>query len=92
MKRSHEEQERKFNAGLSKARGGQSQHQFLKAIDLEFFKDGKWLRVPDTSQQQDEHRALLQMFGDFWESLDAKNRWGGNFKAIYDPNHFERGK
>ena len=92
LKRSHEEQERKFNLGLSKARGGESQHQHLKAIDIEFFLEGKWLRVPDNADAIKEHKQTLQHVGDYWESLSPKNRWGGNFNSIYDPNHFERGK
>ena len=28
-------------------------------------------------------------FGEYWESMDPKNRWGGNFPRG-DANHFER--
>ena len=34
----------------------------------------------------------LQSIGDFWESLDPLNRWGGNFKSFVDTSHFEREK
>lgn len=45
------------------------------AIDLNLFKDGVYL--PDT----EDYRA----FGEYWESLDPLNRWGGRFK---DGGHF----
>ena len=28
--------------------------------------------------------------GDFWESLDPLNQWGGNWKSFKDQPHFER--
>ena len=92
LQRSYAEQQRKLDAGLSKAKPGESQHQHLRAIDLEFFKDGTWLKVPDNEEAQKEHKEILQRFGNYWESLSPKNRWGGNFTTIYDPNHFERVK
>lgn len=93
LKRSHQEQERLYNLGLSKAKGGESRHQQLMAIDIDFFNEvGRWLKVPTEKTAIKEHRELLAPFGKFWEGLDEKNRWGGNFKSIYDPNHFERGK
>jgi hypothetical protein len=36
-------------------------------------------------------RELIEPLGAFWESLDPKNRWGGNFKSRPgDLAHFER--
>ena len=32
----------------------------------------------------------IKPLGDFWESLDPKNRWGGNWKKLVDTPHFER--
>lgn len=50
------------------------------AIDLNLFdKSGKYLT------QTDDYRT----FGEYWESLDPKNRWGGRFTRA-DGNHFER--
>ena len=46
------------------------------AIDLNLFKDGVYLS--DT----ESHRV----FGEWWEALDPRNRWGGRFK---DGNHYE---
>lgn len=56
-----------------------SLHILKLAIDLNLFKDGKYLG--DT----ESHRPL----GEFWESLDIANRWGGRFKRP-DGNHYER--
>jgi len=36
-------------------------------------------------------KEKLQPFGDFWEALNSRNRWGGNFHSLFDFNHFERG-
>lgn len=56
-----------------------SQHCKRLAIDIDLFKDGKYL-----TETHDYER-----FGCFWENLDARNRWGGRFKRG-DGNHFER--
>lgn len=58
-----------------------SLHTQRLAIDLNLFdKNGKFL---DSS---DSHAP----FGKYWESLDSKNRWGGNFSTMKDGNHYER--
>lgn len=53
------------------------------AVDFNFFiKNGE---IPTSK------RELLEPLGAFWESLDPKNRWGGNFKSRPgDVYHFER--
>lgn len=53
-----------------------SNHLRRLAIDLNCFIGGK-LVIP---------RDL----GEYWESLDPKNRWGGNFPTLKDDDHFER--
>lgn len=53
-----------------------SLHLKRLAIDLNLFKEGKYLT--DT----ESHRP----FGEWWETLDPLNRWGGRFK---DGNHYE---
>ena len=50
------------------------------AIDLNFFKDGKIIW----------DKSALAPLGAFWETLNPKNRWGGNFKSLVDCPHFER--
>jgi hypothetical protein len=57
-----------------------SNHMRRCAIDLNFFKDGKLVW----------DKAQLATIGAYWESLNPKNRWGGNFKSLVDVPHFER--
>ena len=56
---------------------GKSEHKRRLAADLNLFKDGKYLTTTE------DHKVL----GEFWESLDPLNRWGGNWD---DGNHYER--
>ena len=48
--------------------------------DLNFFKDGKLTY----------NVAALRPVGDYWESLNPKNQWGGNWKSFKDVPHFQR--
>lgn len=73
--RSPEEAERLAKLGLGKKT---SLHISRLAIDLNLFKDGKYL------MKTEDHKPL----GEFWESLSTKNYtccWGGRFK---DGNHY----
>ena len=63
-----------FKTGRSKTMN--SMHIQKCAIDLHFTK-GRVLCYP-------------KELGDFWESLDPKNQWGGNWKSFKDRPHFER--
>jgi len=76
--RTPEQQEIYLKTGRSKTMA--INHLKRCAIDLNFFKDGKltW------------DKAQLAPLGAYWESLDPKNRWGGNFKSLIDVPHFER--
>ena len=76
--RTPEQQAQYVKTGRSKTL--QSNHLRRLAIDLNFFKDGKL--VYDV--------AALRPLGTFWEALNPKNRWGGNFKSLIDVPHFER--
>ena len=58
----------------------QSNHLKRLAIDLNFFKDGRIIW----------DKQILAPLGAYWESLNPKNRWGGNFKSLVDVPHFER--
>jgi hypothetical protein len=58
----------------------QSIHLKRCAIDLNFFKDGKIIW----------DKEMLAPIGAYWEGLNPKNRWGGNFKSLLDVPHFER--
>jgi len=55
-----------------------SLHYIRCAMDLNLFKDGKYL------DKSEDHAEL----GKFWESLHPDCRWGGNFSTS-DGNHYE---
>ena len=55
-------------------------HPRRLAIDLMLFNEAKFL------QDTKDYKEL----GDFWESLNPLNRWGGNFTRLADGVHFER--
>ena len=69
-----------FDQGKSKTM--KNSHGDRLAVDLNFFKP---VTFELTYAKKD-----LQQFGDYWESLDKKNIWGGNWKTIIDTPHFER--
>jgi hypothetical protein len=48
------------------------------AIDLNLFKDGKFLTTSE------DHRIL----GEYWKTLHPLCRWGGDFKPRPDGNHY----
>ena len=54
-----------------------SQHYKKLAADINLFYDGDFLT------RTKDHKPL----GDYWESLDPLNRWGGRYD---DGNHYER--
>jgi hypothetical protein len=56
-----------------------SNHMRRLAVDFNFVIDGKLTYDKDD----------LKSYGDFWESLNPLNRWGGNFETITDTDHFE---
>ena len=75
--RTQEQQQIYFDTGRSKTMN--SNHLRRLAVDFNFFIDGElfW-----------KHDKII-MLGEYWESLDDNNRWGGNFKSITDSPHFE---
>lgn len=76
--RSAEQQEIYFKNGRSKTM--HSNHLRRCAIDLNFFWNGKLVW----------DKELIRPLGEYWEALNPKNRWGGNFKGFVDVPHFER--
>ena len=76
--RTPEQQEIYMKTGRSQTMN--SLHLQRLAVDLNFFKDGKLTYDIPT----------LKPVGDYWESLDPKNNWGGNWKSFKDVPHFER--
>lgn len=83
--RTMEQQEIYLKTGRSKTRD--SQHLKRMAIDFNIFKDGKLCSRDD-----------IKPLGDYWESLNHLNRWGGNWRGLVDSGksnfvdspHFER--
>lgn len=57
-----------------------SNHLRRCAIDLNFFLNGALI----------QSKTVLQPVGDYWESLNPKNKWGGNWSSFLDIPHFER--
>lgn len=74
VERTVEQQKLYVNTGRSKTMN--SNHLRKCAADLHFFKDGQ-ICYPDE-------------LGNFWESLNPKNSWGGSWKSFKDKPHFER--
>jgi len=63
-----------------------SLHMDSLAGDIQFFKGGVYIN----GLERMESKRQLQEIGDFWESLDRQNAWGGNWKTFIDTPHFER--
>ena len=89
--RPQEMQEIYYRTGRSKTLN--SQHRKKKAQDFNFIKAGRYIN----GLKDEEAERILRPLGIFWESLDPKNRWGGNFDkdfSLLDPwkdvGHFER--
>lgn len=76
--RTPEQQKIYVESGRSKTM--KSNHLRRLAIDLNFFQKGELI--------YDKER--LKPLGDYWESLNPQNRWGGNFTTLKDVPHFER--
>lgn len=67
-------------SGKTRSKTLYSNHMKRLAVDFNFFINNK-LTYTD---------PLIEELGQYWESLDMHNRWGGNFKGFYDAPHFER--
>jgi peptidoglycan L-alanyl-D-glutamate endopeptidase CwlK len=78
LARPREMQELYFKRGSSKTMN--SNHLRRLAQDYNIFFEGKLCY----------DKVKLKPLGDYWESLNEYNRWGGNFKSILDTPHFER--
>lgn len=76
VQRTIEQQKLYIKAGRSKTLN--SRHLDKCAADLHFTKNGQ-LCYP-------------KELGTYWESLNTKNQWGGNWKSFKDEPHFERSK
>lgn len=78
LQRPLEMQEIYVRTGRSKTMIGY--HLRKLAIDLNFFIAGELCY----DKQQ------LQPVGEYWEALNPKNSWGGNWQSFKDLPHFER--
>jgi len=76
--RTPEQQRIYVETGRSKTMA--SNHLRRCAIDLNFFRNGTLVY----------DKAALQPIGDYWEGLEPKNSWGGNWSSFKDIPHFER--
>lgn len=74
VERTVEQQQLYVKQGKSKTMN--SIHLKKCAADLHFTKDGAI--------------CYPQELGDYWESLDPINQWGGNWKTFVDRPHFQR--
>lgn len=72
------------NLATNKSRAKRSLHMDRLAIDMNLFVDGEVIH--------DKKHPAWQDLGDFWESLDEKNEWGGRWNSINDPYHFQRNR
>ena len=64
-----------------RSRTMESLHLQRRAVDLNFFIDGKLTY----------DKKVLAPLGLFWESLHPLNSWGGNGVKLVDTPHFSRG-
>ena len=77
--RTPEQQEIYLKTGRSKTM--QSLHLQRRAVDLNFFMDGKLIY----------NKAAIAPLGVYWESLHPLNSWGGHGVKLVDVPHFSRG-
>jgi hypothetical protein len=88
LHRPQEVQQQLYNEGLTKTL--ESNHLYSCAIDLNIFIGNRILTNLRKKDLTKEEVYLLNEIGAFWENLNKLNRWGGFWKSIYDPGHFER--
>ena len=74
--RTEYQQEEHVRQGKSKTMN--SNHLRRLAVDFNFLINGELTYDKDT----------LEVLGEYWELIDDKNRWGGNFPSKDTP-HFE---
>ena len=70
----------KLYVKLGRSKTFNSMHLKKCAVDLNLFLDGKL--IYDVS--------LVKPLGEYWESLNPKNQWGGHWKSFKDVPHFQR--
>lgn len=81
--RTPEQQQIYVKSGRSKTM--KSKHLSRLAIDLNFFikdENGRWKLTWSVDK--------IKPIGNYWESLNNNNVWGGNWSKFKDVPHFER--
>ncbi|KKK87036.1 hypothetical protein LCGC14_2757250 [marine sediment metagenome] len=87
-----------YDMGLSKIEE-RGPHGDRLARDYNIWVDGQWIGLLiKTDKDYFRIKKILQPIGDYWESLNPLNRWGGNWRGFGrskkrgDIPHFERMK
>ena len=70
---------------VTKAKGGQSNHNFGIAVDLGVFQGGKYLDGSNPKKAAAVHRKIA----DRAKSKKLKTEWGGDWKSFPDQPHHE---
>ena len=81
--RNKEDQEKAFNQGNSKARYGQSPHNFTPARAFDFTP------YPCDWNNIEDFKRVAHIIMQCAEELDINITWGGNFKSFKDYPHIE---
>lgn len=91
--RSPEDQQKAYDSGHSKAKPGQSPHNYYPSFAVDIYpyptptvlKNGKKV-IDDNSKEWDKMAAIMNMVS-LQKGIDLK--WGGLFKNLVDKPHFE---
>jgi hypothetical protein len=86
--RSNAEQEQEYARGMSKARAGQSLHNYTPcyAFDV-FFNDDKDTPLDKSDDVADYDFINFQRFGEMAKSIGLE--WGGDWKGLVDGPHIQ---
>jgi peptidoglycan L-alanyl-D-glutamate endopeptidase CwlK len=84
--RNEEEQEKAFLDGYSKAKFGQSPHNYQpsKAVDI-----APWVGGHIPWNNREEFYVMATVILSVANKLGIKIKWGGHFKSFFDGPHFE---
>ena len=87
-------EQQKIYVSTGRSRTMNSQHVIKLAGDLNFFQGDIYINA-----LAEKAVDILKPVGMFWESLDVKNVWGGNFDRDFnrkdpwiDSGHFQRNR
>lgn len=80
-----EVQEILIKKGISSTKN--SMHIKALAIDINFF-EGDYYLFSDPTRKEKDFQMVLPV-GEYWESLNDENVWGGRWTKPFDPYHFQ---